>query len=234
MTKREHEMMTVEGGGNNDAEEINTNDDDHEDEEEATPTNKNGNKKLITPPVKTKQKKKPRGSVKFEKKLLAIPHPQLCTVLATFLGNDIELQQRFVASLPAVDVTSLTIKLEQSARAIQKALPNSRYGSSSDHYGYKRASSAVTAYKKLWNEQVASLVDGGDKDAFVSYASDAVQNLFDAVDFNDEKDNKYKQLCAKKLAMGLKKTLKANTDLSDEARNIADDLLTVLARRYTF
>ena len=126
MTKREHEMMTVEGGGNNDAEEINTNDDDHDDEEEATPTNKNGNKKLITPPVKTKQKKKPRGSIKFEKKLLAIPHPQLCTVLATFLGNDIELQQRFVASLPAVDVTSLTIKLEQSARAIQKALPNSR------------------------------------------------------------------------------------------------------------
>ena len=48
MTKREHEMMTVEGGGNNDVEEINTNDDDHDDEEEATPTNKNGNKKFST------------------------------------------------------------------------------------------------------------------------------------------------------------------------------------------
>eukprot|EP00751_Fragilariopsis_kerguelensis_P001359 CAMPEP_0170824782 /NCGR_PEP_ID=MMETSP0733-20121128/45523_1 /TAXON_ID=186038 /ORGANISM="Fragilariopsis kerguelensis, Strain L26-C5" /LENGTH=219 /DNA_ID=CAMNT_0011188125 /DNA_START=49 /DNA_END=711 /DNA_ORIENTATION=- len=219
MTKREHEM-TIEGGdGGKNLE-----------EEHATPKNKKG-QTMITPP---KKKAKKHGAVKFEKKLLAIPHPQLCAVLATFLGDDADLQARFIASLPAVDVTILTVKLEKASYAISKALPNSRYGSSCDHYGYKRAASAVTAFKKLWNEHVVSLVNG-DKDAFVRYSSDAVLLLTEAVDFDDGKDNIYKQLCAKKMTTALAKILKAK-DLEEETRKTAGDLFSTLAeyesRRY--
>ena len=110
--------------------------------------------------------------------------------------------------------------------------PHPRYGSCSDQYGFKRCSSAVTGFKKLWNEQMA-LLSGGQRSVFLEYASIAVdvriffQNplkilkfiLFfsfficfhsqilagECVRFDRREDNKYKEMCIKKVETLVKK-----------------------------
>lgn len=51
--------------------------------------------------------------------------------------------------LPAPDLTPLLAEGTRLSSAIRKALPNTRWGSSTDHYGYKRCSSAVQECKKF-------------------------------------------------------------------------------------
>jgi hypothetical protein len=167
--------------------------------------------------LKVSKVSKPKGLKALEKQLKALPRDQLCAAVVAFLAEDPELEHRFVASLPAPDISSFLVTLQAASRAISRALPNSRWGSSCDHYGYKRCSSAVTAFKKLWNEQVTTLVDG-DKTAFADYCTQAAVVLDCAVDFNCEKDNKYKSLCGKKMATALTKALKAK-DLSADTRH---------------
>jgi hypothetical protein len=166
--------------------------------------------------TKPKGLSKPKGLKALEKQLKALPRDQLCAAVVAFLAEDPELVESFVASLPAPDISSFLVSLSTASRAISRALPNSRWGSNSDHYGYKRCSSAVTAFKKLWNEQVVTLVDG-DKSAFAEYCRQAAEVLDYSVDFDCEKDNKYKSLCSKKMATALTKALKAK-DLSADTR----------------
>ena len=202
---------------------------DEEEEYAAAPKSKRGKAAVSAKAAKTvKPKQRAAKPVAIEKKLLAMPHGQLCATLAAFLGEDPALQEQFMASLPAVDISSFTVKLDQASRAISKALPNTRWGSSTDHFGYKRCCSAVTAFKKLWNEHVAILVNG-DKDALVNYSTEAVETLDSSVSFNSDSDNKYKQLCGRKLAAALKKTLKAK-GISTQTRQSAEELVAGLAQ----
>ena len=162
--------------------------------------------------------------------LMALSHKQLADSVASFLRQDPELQQRFMAALPVADVSDHVQKLDKASRAISRALPNSRFGSSSDHYGYKRCSSSVTAFKQLWNEQVGTLADG-DKTAFAEYSSRAIEILKDSVSFDQDKDNKYKSLCTNKLKTALTKTLKAK-ELPLEIKTQITSSLTLLEAVY--
>jgi hypothetical protein len=123
--------------------------------------------------------------------------------------------KKFLQNLPAPDVSVFADKLDTAARKIYRSLPNTRYGSSTDHYGYKRCASSVVAFKKLWNESVF-VFEGVDADLFALYATKSTEILDRAVSFDDEKDNKYKVLCAKKLDTALKRLLK-RSDLTDSA-----------------
>ena len=50
--------------------------------------------------------------------------------------------------LPAPDMSTYVKEGERLSTAIRRALPNSRWGSCTDHYGYKRCASANNACKK--------------------------------------------------------------------------------------
>lgn len=114
------------------------------------------------------------------------------------LQNDEAIAEKFIESLPEVDITEYTNRLSDSSRAIQRALPNSRYGSSTDKYGYKRCSSAVTAFKTLFNEQFDALSDGPRSSA-LKYCLKAISIIKDATYFDDSNHNKYKIQCLIKL-----------------------------------
>ena len=67
------------------------------------------------------------------------------------LVDDGEVDEAAVLSrLPSADLEPILAECEKCVKAIRRALPNSRWGSCTDNYGYKRCKSAVaTAKRKL-------------------------------------------------------------------------------------
>jgi hypothetical protein len=97
--------------------------------------------------------------------------------------------------------------LQKASNAISRALPYSKWGSPRDHFGFKRCSTAVTAFKKVWNDNI-SLLAGGESKLFLDYAKGALDILESSVNFNQEGDNAYKGLCLKKLKVPVNKVAK--------------------------
>ena len=73
-------------------------------------------------------------------KLNTLDKSQLSQLVCTLVANDLVSQDAVESFLPAADLEPLLLDLQKAVNAIRKALPNSRFGSSADHYGFKRAS----------------------------------------------------------------------------------------------
>lgn len=158
----------------------------------------------------------------FTKKLHSVPHDELTNIVAEFVMRK-KLVNELVGLLPVPEVNPLIEELEDASSSINRALPYSPYGSNRDHHAYKRASPCCTAFKSLLDKHLKTLLDNGDYNIAASYIVSATDVIPNCVTFDAPSDNKYKQLCYKKLDVAAKKVLKAK-DLSADVRSELEHL----------
>ncbi len=103
---------------------------------------------------------------------------------------------------------------EKAGKAIGRALPNSRFGSATDSYGFKRCKSATSNFKKVLTEQVNSVASAPVAE-LASYLQGALAIVENTVEFNDPANNAWRCLCFKKLHALVDKTLKSKSLESD-------------------
>jgi len=166
-------------------------------------TQKTTSNKTSAIPAKAKPKKT-FTSTQLKQRLLAVPHSDLVATVVNLVSRNELDEDSLINALPVPSCDVYVATLQKSANAISRALPHSRFGSSSDHYGFKRCSSAVTAFKKQWNE-IVTVLSGGDRAVFFNYVVKALEVLHGAVDFDVAQDNTYKTLCLKKVNPPVKK-----------------------------
>ena len=80
-------------------------------------------------------------------KLGVLDRQQLAGVLQALLENGTVPPEKVETLLPSPDMSAYVKEGERLSAAIRRALPNSRYGSCTDHSGYKRCASANNACK---------------------------------------------------------------------------------------
>jgi hypothetical protein len=137
------------------------NDDDEGDSDDAecvaptkkkakTPATSAGPKRTpVTSKAATAEAKAAAASLKgIVAKLVVLDRQQLSGVLQALLETGAVSPEKIESLLPAPDMSAYVKEGERLSAAIRRALPNSRFGSSTDHYGYKRCASANNACKK--------------------------------------------------------------------------------------
>ena len=81
-------------------------------------------------------------------KLGVLDRAQVTAILKTLVESGKVAPADIDSLMPAPDMGVYVKEGQRLANAISRALPNSRWGSSTDHYGYKRCASANNACKK--------------------------------------------------------------------------------------
>ena len=92
--------------------------------------------------------------------------------------------------MPAPDMGVYVKEGQRLANAISRALPNSRWGSCTDHYGYKRCASAANACKKYIVDHAKVFKSAKQWPAALEYATAMLPVARDMVDFDLPEDCK--------------------------------------------
>jgi hypothetical protein len=116
--------------------------------------------------------KKQRASLGPEGKQLTarlevLDKAQLVNVLVGLVADEALSTEQIIAKLPAADLQPVIDECQRLVNVVGRHLPNSRYGSDTDAYGYTRCAAAnnaaarafkqaATGYKKAGNWQVAA------------------------------------------------------------------------------
>ena len=123
----------------------------------------------------------------LESRLAPLDKAQLVDVVLKLAAKD---RAAVEALLPSQgDVAPVVADLDRKVKAIAKALPNSRFGSNADAYGYKRAASANAEAKKAFMDAIATYKKAkawATAAAFAERALPVARNMvhFDSADHN--------------------------------------------------
>jgi hypothetical protein len=123
-------------------------------------------------------------------KLAVLDRAQLQQVVGTLLSSGAVSASAVEAVMPAPDMEPLFKEGQRLANAIRRALPNSRWGSCTDHYGYKRCASANNACKKFICDHAKSFKAAKQWPASRDYAEGMLDIANGMVHFNCPDDNK--------------------------------------------
>uniref|UniRef100_A0A7S3FDN9 Uncharacterized protein n=1 Tax=Haptolina ericina TaxID=156174 RepID=A0A7S3FDN9_9EUKA len=83
-------------------------------------------------------------------RLQVLEQAQLAQMICSLVDGGHVADEAVVKLIPSADLDPMLKECEKLVNAIRRALPNSRWGSCTDHFGYKRCASAVnTAKRKL-------------------------------------------------------------------------------------
>lgn len=138
-------------------------------------------KRLKPPPSAVSKALAPRLSVLDKAQLIE---------LVTGLVDEGSLTASAVeAHLPTADLGPTLKECERLVRKIGSSLPRSRYGSSTDHFGYKRCASAAQAAKKALVDGGAALKKAKQWDIAATYAHRALPIADSMVEFDRPEDN---------------------------------------------
>lgn len=128
-------------------------------------------------------------------KLQLLQKQQVVDVVRKLLGDGNLMPDVLEPIIPKPDLTPLFDEGDRLSRAIFKALPNSRYGSSTDHYGYKRCASANAACKRHIVEHAKEFKTAKQWDVLRDYCVGMLPVAEAMVEFDQPNDNKNRTLC---------------------------------------
>lgn len=123
-------------------------------------------------------------------KLGVLDRQQLAGVLQALLENGTVPPEKVETLLPSPDMSAYVKEGERLSAAIRRALPNSRYGSCTDHYGYKRCASANNACKKYIVDNAKVFKSAKQWQAALEYAMAMLPVAQGMVDFDLPEDCK--------------------------------------------
>lgn len=128
-------------------------------------------------------------------KLQLLQKQQLVDVVRKLLGDGNLMPDVLEPIIPKPDLKPLFDEGDRLSRAIFKALPNSRYGSSTDHYGFKRCASANAACKRHIVEHAKEFKTAKQWDVLRDYCVGMLPVAEAMVEFDQPNDNKNRTLC---------------------------------------
>lgn len=165
-----------------------------------------------------------RGSAALRKRLLSLSAAQLTDMLLDLVDIP-QLQE----AVPAPNVDELTTAVAKASRAVRKALPYSRYGSSTDEYGFKRARTANAALKKAVTDTLRRSDASTDPPSMLTVVDFLVYHLRDElVRFDNPKHNDWIRVAEKKAAATVVRAVK----LLVKDANVGDERLEEMATKY--
>jgi len=160
----------------------------------------------------------------LKSRMNAVSHADLISTVCTLVSNGSLDETTLLDALPEPNCKVQVEALRKASNAINRALPHSRFGDSCDHFGYKRCTTAVMAFKRVWKENVDKL---SGSSVFLEYATQALDILEDSVDFISGNDNAYKGMCLKQLNPAVTK-LEKDKSLSDAQKQSLKKLVDAL------
>ena len=128
-------------------------------------------------------------------KLQLLQKQQLVDVVRKLLGDGNLMPEVLEPIIPKPDLKPLFDEGDRLTSAIFKALPNSRYGSSTDHYGYKRCASANAACKRHIVEHAKQFKSAKQWDVLRDYSVGMTPVAEAMVEFDQPNDNKNRTTC---------------------------------------
>jgi len=140
---------------------------DEEDEEESEEEEESSedDKKKPRKPAAKKSKKAPAAPKvvrpTLRNALGSMSHPTLVKMVQQFFeDNHPELKDEFLNCVPPPSIDEVGSELNKLLRAVDRAFPNTRYGSSRDNYSYKRVAGPLRTYKASFNAHSKKIIDG--------------------------------------------------------------------------
>jgi len=122
-------------------------------------------------------------------KLEVLDKAQLATLVCTLVDAGHVAPQSVIDAMPSADLEPLLKELEKLVSAISRALPNSRYGSCTDHFGYKRCASACNTAKRKFLEGVKQYKSSKQWGAAKEFADRALPIARQMVVFDHDGNN---------------------------------------------
>jgi len=172
-----------------------------------TPVTSTAQKSKSVAPPSAKKPKAPSAAAEAKAtaaKLAVLDRAQLQALLKSLLEAGSVLPAEVESLLPAPDMSAYTKEGERLCNAIRRALPNSRWGSCTDHYGYKRCASAANAAKKYIVDHAKVFKSSKQWPAALEYANAMLPVANGMVEFDLAADCK-----ARDAAIGALTSLKA-------------------------
>ena len=180
-------------------------DDDHDEGEYREPSKKKAKTPTTTAETKSKSviaQKATAAESKAESKAAAaalkgvvaklgvLDRSQLSGVLQALLETGSVTPAKVESLLPAPDMSAYVKEGERLSAAIRRALPNTRWGSCTDHFGYKRCTSANNACKKYIVDNAKLFKSAKQWQAAREYATAMLPVARGMVDFDLPEDCK--------------------------------------------
>jgi len=162
---------------------------------------------------------------RLRKRLNALSAAQLADMLVDALTSGALTEGGLLGSMPAPDLRAVGEELAAANRAITRALPNSRWGSSTDNYAYRRASSAVTAFKRLISLHAKAVEASGHWASVFAFCDLVVPELNGTITWDSPSHNTWQVTTAKMLD---RITLKAAKAMAKEPTTGVEELETLV------
>ena len=138
--------------------------------------------------------KKQRASLGSDGKMLAsrldvLEKKQLVDVLIGCVADGALTAEQILAKLPSADLQPKIDECRRLVNAVGRHLPNSRFGSATDNYGYKRCASANGAAARAFKTTAAEYKRSGQWAVAAEFCERALPIARDMIEWDDESNN---------------------------------------------
>ena len=94
------------------------------------------------------------------RRLMALEKPDLVHIITrgVYFGERLSYSS-LVKDLPKPSMNGPTTELQRALNAVFRAVPNSRYGSTGDHYCFKRCKSPLDEFDRIISTQISNIIN---------------------------------------------------------------------------
>jgi len=156
---------------------------------------------------------------------VALSQGQLADVLLGVVATGALTEADLLAALPPPDLSAVKERLAAANHLIRRAMPNSRWGSSTDEYAYRRCAAAVTAFKKLLAAETKAVEAAGHPRSVFVFCKVSADAIRATITWDNEAHNKWQAAAEKTRDRLALKTAKAMA--KDAAVAVAELQLTL-------
>lgn len=154
-----------------------------------------------------KKKRKP-VRVNLEKLLFPLKKEQLEEVILQFIKDNPDFENNIRTLLPTFDVAGAIQEAQKLKQKVFQAFPNTRYGSSYDHYSFNHVKSFQSAYITAVRKPITAMSSAKQWDELLDYLLAIIEESAELPDWDCEQDRKQKINLFKIFSSNLMKVLK--------------------------
>lgn len=132
-------------------------------------------------------------------RLLGLSREQLADLLINVIADGSLPEETLLARVPAPSLRPVAAALKKANAAIRKSLPNSRFGSGTDAFCYRRCATHVTAFKKLITDEGKTLETAGHWPTVLRYCVLAWTEADESVTWDEPNHNAWRGVVQKNL-----------------------------------
>jgi len=158
------------------------------------------------------KKKRKTTPVTIEKLLNPLKKDQLETVILELIQKHPEIEHNIRDLLPTFDVSTAIQDAQKLKQKIFQAFPNTRYGSSYDHYSFNRVKSSQSAYITAVRKPISVMSSAKQWNELLDYLLAIIEESAEIPDWDCEDDQKSKKALFKTFASNLLKVLNQKED----------------------